>query len=277
MINENKDGGKHTLESRESRLDVWMYVGMLGVLIGVIVESVPDFFSTYPILLTNTHRIGGAIVAVGLLIEFVVDIKVRNVRAVLKKIADEEFSTVLARATNAEKSAADANLSRVKIEAELLRTIGPRKLTSEQREHIGFMARELLPDTSFVVFVLTTLNAEEMMECVDFAWDISDALTNAGKDAPVLTLRDDSFGGLELHDIWIAVPPGSHDLGRAVFSFLTGERIKVVSSILSVPPPVLYRTERNGSGVSIPLTDAIKNAIGIVVAKRSQPIFRLEI
>ncbi len=123
---------KSTLEARESALDMWMYGGMVAVLAGVIIEIVPDFVSSHSWLVSVSHRVGGSMLALGLLDEFVVDIKVRKCRARLKEIADIEFGEVLTRATQAEEAAAEANLARVRIEAKL----ASRKLNKAARAEL---------------------------------------------------------------------------------------------------------------------------------------------
>ena len=125
-------GDKATLERRESALDLWMYFGMLAVLLGVIVENVPDFFSSAPALLGNAHRVGGSAIVLGLLAEFIVDIKLRKNRAGLKEISDREFGAVLERASIAEQAAAEANLARATLEAHFT----PRRLTESARQEL---------------------------------------------------------------------------------------------------------------------------------------------
>ena len=73
------------------------------------------------------HRVGGSIVALGLLDEFIVDIKARRCRALLKVISDTAFGEVLTRAARAEQAAAEANLARVRIEEKFK----PRRLNKD--------------------------------------------------------------------------------------------------------------------------------------------------
>ena len=122
------NGARLRLESREERLDIFMYVGMGCVLIGVIAEAIPDFLSSNPLFLIITRRIGESLVALGLLGEFIVDILQKKCRATLKEITDRSLNELRLQASEAERVAAEANLARVKIEQSLAR----REFTTEQ-------------------------------------------------------------------------------------------------------------------------------------------------
>jgi hypothetical protein len=136
------NGEKSTLEAWESALDMWMYGGMVAVLAGVIIEIVPDFLSSGSWLMSVAHRIGGSILALGLLDEFVVDIKVRKCRARLKEIANSEFGEILTRAVQAENAAAEANLARAKLEERVIRRSVSRNLNGEEERSLIDLLRK---------------------------------------------------------------------------------------------------------------------------------------
>jgi hypothetical protein len=110
---------------------------MVAVLAGVIIETVPDFLSSNEWLVTIAHRVGGSIIALGLLDEFIVDIKIRKCRARLKEIADIAFGEVLMRATRAEQAAAEANLASVKLQTTLHRRTLHRYFDTEEEKELA--------------------------------------------------------------------------------------------------------------------------------------------
>jgi hypothetical protein len=120
-MNSADNSEKSRLESLESSLDAWMYVGMLFVLIGVIGEALPDFLSSNPTFILVVRRIGESLVALGLLVEFIVDIRLRKTRSGLKVLADKELEHLRRQTAQAEQATAEANLGRVRIEEALFK------------------------------------------------------------------------------------------------------------------------------------------------------------
>ena len=100
---------KSVLEDKEVVAGRWMYGGMVAVLIGVIVETIPDFFGTIGIL-ASAHRIGGSLVALGLGVEFVIEFRVSKYRDRLREINATLIAETVTRAAQAEERTANLQI-----------------------------------------------------------------------------------------------------------------------------------------------------------------------
>ena len=85
MINDHK-GEIHALERRERFLDFGMYAGMAMVFAGVVVENLPEFISSAAWVSLLENRVGGSAIAIGLAVEFLVDVMLHKLRSRLKEI-----------------------------------------------------------------------------------------------------------------------------------------------------------------------------------------------
>jgi hypothetical protein len=271
------------LKSSVDSLGAWLVGFIVAVVAGLGIElyrpivSLLDKFD----LATLVELIGTALVTLGVTGELAVEWKThRNERELLRidAVIEREDKRQL---VELNLLAEQERLARVKLEEKLLRTVGPRKVTPEQRERIAARLRLSLSDVPLIpVLITSTLNAEDMAECTAFAWQISDALSEGGKEAPVYIVPN-SFPW-ETSDISVRVPPPNLDkwgnLPLTLLLLLREEKFKLAGSrpVHIALPPDLFRTERNDIGASVPTPAAINGAIGIVIASRSPPVFRLE-
>jgi hypothetical protein len=251
-----------------------------AVVVGVIVEVWPDILSSFTTpRLPHIDTVGAVIVAIGVAVEVLMASRIARKAESIQELADQEILKLNSEIVAAQERIASLNLARAKIEERLLRTIGPRNLTPEQRERIASKIRLFLPTTSFTILVVATLNTEDMTEVTDFAWQLHDVLSTEDKDVPVCFIQNPLI--VETNDIWIRLPLTSdpralEGTARALFSILKEEKLKVVSSVNVGLPLVMWKGERNGAGASIATPDAMKDSIGILLGKRSQPVFRLD-
>ena len=104
-----------------------------------------------------------------------------------------------------------------------------------------------------------------MIECLGFAWQLSDALLEAGKEGPVYTLENSL--PWEVNDVGVRLPPSDLDqwgnLAQLVFWILKEEKFKVVGSMPMGLPPTLWSAERNGGGASVPTPPEVNEAVGM--------------
>src|SRR4051794_4433148 len=113
---------KSEFERKEDAIGIWMYGGMVLVLAGVIIETIPEFFGATGIF-HIAHRVGGSTVAVGLGVEFVAEFFASRYQSKLRDINGRLISETDERAAKAEQAA-----------AKLRREAEPRRLTGAQRE-----------------------------------------------------------------------------------------------------------------------------------------------
>jgi hypothetical protein len=272
---------KTDLEHRLDSLDALMLWAIAGVAIGLILELVFGFLSFD---IPHAMRlIGSALVTIGVSAEFVIELRHRKWSTLLNSITDrlleglrKETAAANERAAKAEQAAAEANLARVKLESQLLKSIGPRTITKEQGERIASKLNAFLPDVSFVVLVIGATDPEDALERAGFAWQIADMI---GRDTSVFHISSD-VTPWELGDAWIRLPssePQWGNLARIVFGVLRDDGIRVRASTYFELPSVVFKLERSGaSRIGAVTPESVSTSLGIVIGKRSQPIFRLE-
>jgi|ERR1017187_5526198 hypothetical protein len=259
----------------------WLELGLalagLAVVFGLMVESGPELWDA---LMTNVWPargvLGGVVVTIGVLAEVIIGVLIAQEARHKEREANLEIAAANDRAAKAEQGAAEANLARAKLESQLLRSIGPRTIAPEQGEHIVSKLNTFLPDVSFVVLVIGATGADDAIERSGFARQIADMVD---RETSIFQIASD-VTPWELRDVWIRVP--SSELrwsvaARTLFSIFREEGIMVAGSTYFDLPSVVFRLERNGGAISVvaPHRD-LGNALGIVIGKRSQPIFRLE-
>ncbi|MGL5935129.1 MAG: hypothetical protein ACRCZI_05855 [Cetobacterium sp.] len=175
MIMNAPDTEQSILEKKEGRADAWMYCGMVLVLLGVVIETVPAFLGEKGIL-HHAHKFGGSMVALGLAIEFAAEAAASKYRAKLKELSETALSEIRERAARAEQAAAEATLAaeqerlaRVKIEERL----ADRRLTPEQHQRIvAALGRFRGQQVAVVLYMLST-------ESKKLSEQIQTALTSA--------------------------------------------------------------------------------------------------
>jgi hypothetical protein len=165
---------------------------------------------------------------------------------------------------------------RKQIEERLLRTLGPRKINDAKRERMSALVRELLPNSSFLIFVCKQKNNEDQKEALDFAWQLADIFR-----CPVCSTNEET--PWEVEDVMIRPSILDSDevkiaTARNVFGILKLEKIAVHGPVPAMlPSQYVYTLERDPPRIATFFrSDDVLRALLIVVGKRSQPVFRLD-
>ncbi len=249
----------------------------------VAVGLAMEFYAILNVVLTRQwngfiDRMGLLLVTAGVAGELVVEYKAHGAERRLRRVNAEIEREAETQLKAADERIAGLDLERARIEGKLLRTLGPRQIDDEKRARMSAMVRELLPDSTFLIFLCPQKNNEDQRETSDFAWQLAEIF-----NAPVCSVNQQI--DWDIDDIWIrpsVLDPENVRVAtaRAIFALLKREDFNVHCPIpISLPDQHVFRLERGTAGMrvgSFVTPEEFNGALCVAIGKKSQPVFRLD-